>query len=347
MHELSQIRFVPRKISHHGKHAGYDILFDLIGLKQTRSAIFSKMVEYIPEFILWRLRNMRPQESGKQGLKAELSALRWIIGGRNRVCHFIYGEDTYFFTPLWRTKKNKIIATYHYPPARLCQRVSPGAVKSLDAVVIVGNNQRDYFQHLLPNEDIYFVPHHVDSDYFLPKQKSRCNETIKRGVFVGNCMRDFETLYCVLYELCTAQVNVVFDLLIPRELHEKFSGLDNTKCHSGLADNEMLSLYQLADFGVMPMLDCTANNSVLEMMSCGLPVVVSDVGGIRDYLDEAGGVFVSQGDVSAFVKAIISLIDDAKLLEVKGDHNRKLVNAEFSIVAVTKKMLTVYRKINR
>ena len=341
----NQVRYVPRKISHHGQHAGYDIIFDRLGLKKAYSPMFAKISQWIPEFFSWRLRQMRPQESGKLGLGAEVASIPWVFKGKGKICHFIYGEDTYFFTPLWKTKKNKIIATYHYPPERLCQRVSPGAVKSLDALVIVGTNQKAYFSKIISEDKVHFVPHHVDTDFFTPIEKEYPND-VKRGIFVGNCMRDFETLLGGISKLELSRQQVHFDLILPEDKLAMFASLSNVTCHNKIEESDFLRLYQNADFGVMPMTDCTANNSVLEMMSCALPVIVSNVGGISDYLNSDGALFFEKKDVAGFASAIeaVLMMDDDRLKKM-GAANRIRAVDEFSLDVISKRMALMYQSI--
>jgi glycosyltransferase involved in cell wall biosynthesis len=51
--------------------------------------------------------------------------------------------------------------------------------------------------------------------------------------------------------------------------------------------------------------------SSLEMQSCGLPVVVSDLQGVPETIvDQVTGVVVPAGDAVALAGAIISLVDD-------------------------------------
>ena len=61
-------------------------------------------------------------------------------------------------------------------------------------------------------------------------------------------------------------------------MYQRFVQHPNTRCHAGLSDEQLLALYQSADIGVMPVIDCTANNGLLEMMATGLPVVMTDIG---------------------------------------------------------------------
>ena len=45
------------------------------------------------------------------------------------------------------------------------------------------------------------------------------------------------------------------------------------------------ALYHLSDLFFLPFVDAVANNAIVESIACGVPVVVSDVGSLRDYVD--------------------------------------------------------------
>ncbi len=63
--------------------------------------------------------------------------------------------------------------------------------------------------------------------------------------------------------------------------------------------------------------------SVLEAMSCGLPVVATDVGGVGEAVsDGVSGRLVAPGDTEAFAAALEELLGDASLRATMGERGR-------------------------
>ena len=73
---------------------------------------------------------------------------------------------------------------------------------------------------------------------------------------------------------------------------------------SRLSDDALLRLYRDSHLLVLPMRDSGANTAIVEALSAGLPIVTTDVGGVRDY---GGGAFlpvVPPGDDAAMAELI-------------------------------------------
>lgn len=341
------LSYVHRRIGHHASHSGYNTVFEYMAIPKADSKWMSWLIKLLPTSLKWRLHLLRPQAVGDEGLIPELLSLPTTRSKNNGICHFIYGEDTYFYTPTWKRNKQKIIATFHYPPQRLIERVSVPVVKTLDAVVLMANNQKSYFQQYLPDEKIFVVPHHVNTDFFSPLEKKSTDGKI-HIVSVGGILRDMDFLFEAVKELNTqlGEDNLIFDFLIPKTYRIKFEAFNNVIFHSKISDEELRSLYQHATIGLMPLEDCTANNAILEMMACGTAIVCSDVGGIRDYIDLDGAmIFDIKDPLDQMIKELMSLLSSPKKIKEMGLHNRNKAITEFSIPQTAKKLLNVYTQV--
>jgi len=62
----------------------------------------------------------------------------------------------------------------------------------------------------------------------------------------------------------------------------------------------------------MPLTDAVANTTLLEALACGLPTAVTDVGAVRDYVDDYSAYLVPPADPDAMLEAIIRLLHAQK-----------------------------------
>jgi len=71
--------------------------------------------------------------------------------------------------------------------------------------------------------------------------------------------------------------------------------------------------------------------TVLESMSCGIPVVATDVGGVSEALDENSGFICKPKDYKAIGKRVIELLQNKKLRLQKGTYARQKIIDNFTI----------------
>ena len=82
--------------------------------------------------------------------------------------------------------------------------------------------------------------------------------------------------------------------------------------------------------------------SILEAMAAGLPIVSTDVGGVKDIVTD-NGILVNSGDVDAMTQAILKLIRDRTLRLKYGEHSLANVK-KYDIENVSKHYIDLYKK---
>jgi glycosyltransferase involved in cell wall biosynthesis len=90
---------------------------------------------------------------------------------------------------------------------------------------------------------------------------------------------------------------------------------------------------QLETFGVAPM----------EALACGVPVIATDCGGSRSYMNDFNGILIPTNDVEAMSKAILYMIEHYK------EFDRKLIAEDcrqrFSEEAIAKQLESIFENV--
>lgn len=88
------------------------------------------------------------------------------------------------------------------------------------------------------------------------------------------------------------------------------------------------------------------SNSLMEAMSCGLPVVVSDIPPNRELVThDTHGYIANVGDGVAFAQYTVRLFQDPELARRLGSQARTRMQTEFSVETMVQKHVDVYREL--
>ncbi len=250
-------------------------------------------------------------------LIAEVKGIRSTLTDGYDAVFYLDGEHSIHYLPKFfgkmklLDKRPKIFAMFHQPPQKLSSLINLNLIKYLDCCIVLTSYQADFLSSYIPNEKIVVVPHGVNTDYFFPRRR-RSEEHKFICLSVGSWMRDYTTAFDVaglLIEEKDIEFHIVSSSVEPPR------GLKNVYMHRNIPDNELLMLYQKASVLFMPLYDATANNVLLEALSCGLPVITSAIPGAREYLDKYSGMLVSNGKNSAFAHHISDLYRNPDTLD--------------------------------
>lgn len=83
--------------------------------------------------------------------------------------------------------------------------------------------------------------------------------------------------------------------------------------------------------------------TALEAMSIRLPVIVSNVGGLKEVVDSESGILVEPGDTEDMKQALYKLISDKKLRISLGEIGQKRAFEKFSVRSMLEKTEELYK----
>jgi glycosyltransferase involved in cell wall biosynthesis len=307
------VRFVVFRYSHHSPHSGYSRLAEYAVAQNGGEIIrvakpLSRII--IRDRMLWRLAKGTPGYD-RAAMAAELNVAWRVLKERGYIYHFLYGETTYHYTGhLNNVRQNRLVATFHWPPSRIREVVRiDWHIRQLSAVVCVGRNQQEFFADILDRDRVFFVPLGVDTEYFTPPA-SFDSRNPDLCLFVGANYRDFPTFRGVIELVAYRRPRTQFVAVTAPRAFELVGSHPNLVLRSGIPESELRNLYHSAALMIMPLQDATANNALLESMACGLPLVISGVGTICDYVSPGCAVLVPPFDSRGMAEAVLSLLDD-------------------------------------
>jgi glycosyltransferase involved in cell wall biosynthesis len=289
---------------HHARHSGYDGFAGHAGVRLSQVRL--------------------PMMPGRRGRRAEARrtaemALAHMRDRPGATYHVIYGDrDLRMVAAEAGRHAIRLIATFHNPPVELALDPPDEHIrKGIAAAILVSESQREYFAGLLPQERVFVAPHGVDTTFFRPATRPG-----RRGeghlITVGAKYRDWDTLGEALALLWRDRPRLrLLAVGVPGEEGARLKRLGRGRVRTlrHVSDRRLRAGYTRARAAVLPLLEATANNSVLEAMACGTPLVASDVGGVREYTGDRGAVLVPPADPSALAEAISGLLDDDALAE--------------------------------
>jgi glycosyltransferase involved in cell wall biosynthesis len=340
-----RVSYLVNRIPWFGAHTGYEQLPRYVQAEGTETKLCTPH-NTIFDRVLGKAVSMG---RGHGRISQSDAAARWRLERTLRkpgtAGHILYGEEHVIF---WRdvapALRQRTILTLHQPaasPPWTPRRIQ--GLAGLPHAIVLWQKNIDWFREKTGG-DVYFIPHGVDTEFFTPGQPA---PGPARLLYVGVHLRNTRMLARVIDKL--AGRDVEFDFLVPINRRSE-AGLaelarnPRIRWHAGVDDETMRNLYRSARLLLLPMDDSGANTAVVEALACGLPVVTTDVGGIRDY---GGGTLfpvVENNDDDGMVALIEKYLDQPGGRDEMSRACRAFAEAELSWPLAARRHLEIYRK---
>lgn len=285
-----RIRFEHTRYPHLGEHSGFPQLIRYLDPNRYRSEVHgaSDNDDDLPRY-LWPMRPWLRRCVQRRGmawyklsdLTAEVRALPGCLTNRYDLIHFLDAEHSAQYLPRilkqLRASATRTIATFHQPPEVLEEVIRTNHLCWFDHVTLVAPSQLRFFRPHVAPDRLHLLLHGVDATFFHPRPRRNLTRSI-RCITVGHWMRDWSAINQVVQAL-RDQHDIAFDVVTNRATD--LDGLPNVTIHRDIGDAALAERYKSADVLFLPLIQSTANNTLLEGIASGLPVVVSDLEAVR------------------------------------------------------------------
>lgn len=204
-------------------------------------------------------------------------------------------------------------------------------------------------------ENIIPIYNGVDTDLFKPTPKPTKTEGVPTVIAVAQVfpLKDIETMIrtcsVVRKTIPNVQFTVYGSLDVDHEYVEtcrdliKELDLEDNFTFGGFHNNPSM-IFNEGDISVLTSISEGFPYTVIESMSCGRPVVATDVGGIKDALEDCG-ILCKPRDPEEIAAGVVTLLEDTELRIELGNKSREKVLLNFTTDRSVKNYLSSYKEL--
>jgi glycosyltransferase involved in cell wall biosynthesis len=223
--------------------------------------------------------------------------------------------------------------------------------KAGHSYVCVSNFTKNLLTDLgVPNSKVFVSHNGVDTEEFRPAKEKKLDNLL---LFVGRPEKR-KGLHVLLNSLMYLEIPVRLKIVGPTSndsyvkealVSIKKKGMHEVECLGKVSKENLIDLYQRASVFVCPSLWEDFGLVTLEALSCGTPVVASNVGGIKEVVKHnTNGILVPPNNPKDLAVALRKLLADKGLRETLGKNGRKIIEDNFSWDSIAKRLIEIYYK---
>ncbi len=210
------------------------------------------------------------------------------------------------------------------------------------------------FPQLPVQKKAVIIPNGIDTDLYSPNVESASDEVLVLGMQSRlQKIKDHPTLFRCFkavqekYKGRKIRLRIAGDGATRSELEklaEELGIMRDIEFCGMLNETDLVPFMKGLDIYIHATYGETLSNSIMQAMSCGLPIVASDVWGVNNMLAEKiTALLVPVEDVQAMTAAVSLLIENDKLRDALGKNAREVALDRYSNDRLFKQYMDVYK----
>jgi glycosyltransferase involved in cell wall biosynthesis len=245
------------------------------------------------------------------------------------------------------------LESYYLSGTGLLRSMICYAFRHVDLIIVLSPAWHDVVHRLCDGHaPIHICQNPVDTHKYRPGKLNR-RSSIKNLVFLGSIIKEkgvYDLIHGI-HGLLRLGISVSATIAGDREVEKarrlaKELQLNNHITFPGwICETRKIALLQNCDLFVLPSYREGMPRSLLEAMACGVPVVVSNVGGIPDVVEHGvNGLLFQPGDVMMLIRYMALLLSDDDLSDRMSGNNVEKIRAKYSLSSVMSELDSAYSR---
>jgi glycosyltransferase involved in cell wall biosynthesis len=226
------------------------------------------------------------------------------------------------------------------------------ALEHASAIITVGNTLKNTVYNFIPKK-IIVIPNTIDTELFNcgNTDSSVPVKTRAKAISVGGFTETDRKGFIKLIEAINADEYLKNNLELniygsgpskneAKQLVENYNLQKTIFIRDNIRNDELPSLYCSSDFYISNSKIETFGVTLIEAMSCGLPVLSTPSGGPEDFINDANGLLLENHNMDTLISGLKFMINSYSTFNP--EEIRAFVIKNFSYTAYRKKILKVY-----
>lgn len=215
-----------------------------------------------------------------------------------------------------------------------------------DIEIVTSQFQLSYIKKRYRVKEAYLIPNGIDIELFRPKLVSKDQSKLNL-IFVGRLEPEKNILN--LLKAISRLDRVHLTIIGTGGLKNKIEKIkDNLNLDLNIIDSipnsELPEIYNNSDVYIQPSLYEGNPKTILEAMSCGLPVISCDVEGINNIIEHKENGYLCATDAQSISAAIKDVLSNHKLQETMGNNAAEFIKENYNLNKMIEKEIEIYDK---
>ncbi len=211
--------------------------------------------------------------------------------------------------------------------------------------IAISEQAKQFLLNLGFKKQIETIISGVDTKLFRPQKKGFLRDKLDLDdefivLCVARMCKEKGVLKIPFFARATEKLNIHYVVIgdgpLKNEFEKLSNGLENIHTINFIPHEQLPKVYSDSDLYIAPSNVEVLNYSVLEAMACGLPVIISDIGGMKELVNKMIGFLMPKDDVDGWIKKIRQFYFKEIFLDKKSIINHSKL---FAYEVVCKKLL--------